>query len=178
MLNRKKLLFMSKVFSILMILFAILLLFNYETVMKRGSVLIGIIFLAVALFFLIKYIMNRNMMQTFDLSILFMVFSLGFGILFLFIPTLTESLLKGLIGLCMIAFIILHVESIFTNGKDLGKKYITFLVVEVLCFLGSIMVLFNINQIMKGILLSVFLIAFGGLHFFIGINLSKEVSEE
>lgn len=177
MFDRKKMIFISMIISLLMIVFGVLLLMDYQTIMERGSVLIGALFLGGAIFFLVKYIANRNVIRTFDVSLLFMVFCIGFGILFIWMPNLTETLFKIIIGLLIIAFSIFKGESLLVVEKEYTKKKITFLVLNVLGLALGLGIIFNIGNIFQDIYFSVSLVVFGLVDIVQSLYLRKMLKE-
>lgn len=178
MLQRNRLMMVSMAFAVILILFGGLLLFNYDNMMKRGSFLIGIIFIIGAIFFLIKYMSNRNSMQTFDMSILFMIFCLGFGLVFMFIPTSTETLFKGLIGILMMLMGASKIESTLHLKQEPKKHKLILMLIGILGIGVGLLVIINIDGMMREWVLSITLILFGMIDVFISHYLSVKLDRQ
>lgn len=177
MFDRQKMMMISIVLSALMIFFGILLCIDYHTIMKKGSILIGALFMGGAIYFFVKYMTNRNMINSFDVSLLFMTFCLGLGILFMCMPHLTESLFKVIIGLLIVALTLFKMESLFVVEEGYSKIKIVLLGIGLLCAFLGIGVIFNFKDIFKETFFGIVLILFGLFDIGQSLYLRKVIKE-
>lgn len=133
----------SLAISIVLIIFALLLIFRPAQSLTFIVICLGVILAATGIYHMFSYFTSTKEMKAFSFELIEGIISLCIGLLLIAKPNLINEFLATLVGAWIIIQSVLRFQFSFNLKASDNKNWLLMLVLSVLTFILGIMIIFN-----------------------------------